>query len=196
MPRCSHRGPASWNARKNWSSKALRWILSAPLPHLNYSGLLNRMGRYSDAMVMARKALELTPGMHGAVVNLCEAQLLSEMPNEALDCASDIPLRPHRLEVNALVQHTLGNTVARDEQLQLLIDEVASERAFLIARVYAWSGNNDAAFDWLARAVAEEQNILGLKSDRMFHGLYDDPRWQGLLFELGLTDEQLARYRL
>lgn len=59
-----------------------------------------------------------------------------------------------------------------------------------IARIYAGLGQNEQAFVWLERAIAERDTNLtmpGLKVDAQLDSLHSDPRFQDLLRQMGLT---------
>ena len=168
----------------------------SPVIHLNYAGLLNRLGRPTDAMQSANKALELRPGMLGAVVNLCEAYLLAEKPADAETCAEDIPRRIYELTVKTFSHSSQGQGEEAKDTQSTLIDEFSRVGGMQVARTFAWGGDTDNAFEWLERSIAEKQNISGLKTDPMFSSLHDDPRWNALLESLGWSDEQLEDYRL
>ena len=168
----------------------------SPVVHLNLSGLLNRMGRYADAIEAAHRALELNPGMESAMVNRCESLLLSERADRALECAQQITNELHRLKLSALAHRSLGAIEESDRALAELTAQFGNDEAFEIAKVHAWRDEFDAAFAMLDLAIAEEQNILGIRTEPVLRALHDDPRWNDLMSELGLADEQLASARL
>jgi len=63
-----------------------------------------------------------------------------------------------------------------------------------IAMVYAWSGDKDAAFQWLDKEI-DVNGTYGwtqIPEDLRFRNLRDDPRWQVLLTRVGVSDDQLA----
>jgi len=66
-----------------------------------------------------------------------------------------------------------------------------------IAHVYAWTGNPDAAFEWLDKAVAiDEEGISSSRQTMLLNPLHQDPRWQAYLEKLGISDAQLADINL
>ena len=67
----------------------------------------------------------------------------------------------------------------------------ADSRAFYIATVYAWCGDSESAFTWLDRAVESGQRTLGIRTEPMLKSLQADPRWEALLFRVGLADSQV-----
>ncbi|MEJ2522379.1 MAG: hypothetical protein P8080_05795 [Gammaproteobacteria bacterium] len=64
-----------------------------------------------------------------------------------------------------------------------------------IAEIYAWTGDNDAAFDWLERALEKEGPNRFLHISPLYRNLHDDPRWLPLLERIGQAPAQLAAVR-
>jgi hypothetical protein len=64
-----------------------------------------------------------------------------------------------------------------------------------IAEIYAWTGNRDAAFEWLNRALEEEGPMRYLHLEPLYRNLHDDPRWLPLLEGIGQAPDQLAAVR-
>ena len=168
----------------------------SPVIHLNYASLLNRMGRHAESIESGRKALELRPGMLLATVNLCQALLLSEQAEEALACADDVASDLYRDFLLAMANASLGRQDAANVALDRLIADYAVDGSLTIARVYAWMNRPDDAFEWIGRRISVGGSVMGLKTDRVFHSLHNDPRWDDMMRELGLADEQLVEFRL
>ncbi len=160
--------------------------------YINLADQLSRAGRNTDAVTAAQTALELTPDNITARINLALAYVLAEQPERALEAVADLDHPFFRLYVHALVYRNLGETTRATAALQMMIDDYGDSRAFYVAQVYAWRNEVDAAFDWLARAVDEEQPTLGIRTEPMLQTLHADPRWQPLLARVGLSDEQVA----
>jgi TolB-like protein len=160
--------------------------------YINLADQLSRAGRNTDAVTAAQTALELTPDSITARINLALAYVLAEQPERALEAVADLDHPFFRLYVHALVYRNLGETTRATAALQMMIDDYGDSRAFYVAQVYAWRNDVDAAFDWLARAVDEEQPTLGIRTEPMLQTLHADPRWQPLLARVGLSDEQVA----
>ena len=63
-----------------------------------------------------------------------------------------------------------------------------------IARVYAWTGDSDAAFLWLEEMVRQEgPTSAALARTDLYAKLQPDPRMQEFLERNGSTDEDLAK---
>ena len=54
------------------------------------------------------------------------------------------------------------------------------------ARIYAYLGEKDEAFEWLEKAFEERADLRGLKVSPDFDPLRDDPRFQDLLRRMNL----------
>ena len=66
----------------------------------------------------------------------------------------------------------------------------------MIAQVYAWIGDRDAAFEWLDRAMAVDGwGPMDLHLHPLYASLHDDARWLPLLARTGRSPEELARIR-
>ncbi|MGI9262383.1 MAG: tetratricopeptide repeat protein [Woeseiaceae bacterium] len=168
----------------------------SPVTHLNYSSLLNRMGRHVESIDEAMKSLELRPGSFAATVNLCQAYILSEQSEEALVCADDIPSDQYRSFIRALANHSLGRADDTETEINALMRQDQDDASLLLARIYAWMGQSDHAFEWLERRIVSGGSIMGVKTDPSFRSLHSDQRWEDTMRALGLADDQVAEFRL
>ena len=67
-----------------------------------------------------------------------------------------------------------------------------------IARIAAWTGQNDLAFEYLERAIGKEgpQIMQSVKrGGDLYEPIMSDPRWQALLDRYGIADEDLSHIR-
>ena len=105
---------------------------------------------------------------------------------------------------NRMALHDLG----RSNESRLLIDDFISladgNAHWGVARLYAWTGNADAAFDALDRAATGMQrwvegrqvrwNLQGIARaarDPVFQRLHEDARWQDFILRNGIAEQQL-----
>lgn len=88
----------------------------------------------------------------------------------------------------ALALHDLGRQSEFEAEFQSMLQAPVPPRE-PIARVYAWTGQNDLAFEWLERMVeqAGPQSIRLVKTD-LYSRLMADPRWQQFLQKYGQED--------
>jgi hypothetical protein len=114
---------------------------------------------------------------------------------EAMAALAEMQAEPddwNRLVGLALAEHTLGRHAASDSALHALIAQYRRDWAIDIAMVYAWRLEGNRAFEWLDRAVADQDWTAWMINEPMFAPLHDDPRWVPLLRKHGMAPEQLA----
>ena len=92
-----------------------------------------------------------------------------------------------------MVYHTLGRKADSDAALAELTKKYAADWAYNIAYVLAWRNERDRAFEWLDKAVTQQDPGLSeIAIDPLFANLHDDPRWLPFLRKIGKAPEQLA----
>ena len=165
------------------------------IAYANLSDHLGHAGRPADAVEAARKAIELAPGNSIAKVNLAGAYLLGEQPEMAIEVAEQFDWAFYELFIHALAYDDLGRFEESDDALVMMTEQYADDYAFRIAAVHAWRNDIDTAFDWLYRALDEDQPTRGIKTDPFLKNLHDDARWNPLLTSFGLSDKQVAAIR-
>jgi tetratricopeptide (TPR) repeat protein len=155
------------------------------------------MSRYENDAASAapyfERALALEPGNVSVIGNVA-AYLFSL---GKLD--ESIALRSYQVArdpANSSVHNSLGvqNYIAGrlDEAIDALIVAHANDSAWIIAMVYAWRGETDRAFEWLDKAMANQEAIVETVHFPLFATLHDDALWLPLLRRLGQAPEQLA----
>jgi thioredoxin-like negative regulator of GroEL len=89
----------------------------------------------------------------------------------------------------AMVEYTGGHDKQSQAALKDLIAKNAGNMAYQVADVYAWRGEKDKAFEWLARAYQQRDSGLnGIAWDPLLASLKDDSRYGKLLTMLELSD--------
>ena len=90
----------------------------------------------------------------------------------------------------------IGRRAESDAALAALKAGHALDAAYNIASVHATRGETDAAFEWLERAIVNQDSGL---SDVAFEpalgSLHADPRWLPLLTRIGKSPAQLKAVR-
>ncbi|MGD8495118.1 MAG: tetratricopeptide repeat protein [Gemmatimonadales bacterium] len=165
-----------------------------PVDWLGYSHLSGSylsLGQPEEAVRAAQTARDLDPTAGGPHLLLCEALLAANRPRDALAAIEAEPLEPLRLFGLTRTYAALGQEEAADAALSALIDRHAAGWSYQIAVLQAYRGERDRAFDWLNRAVEnEDAGLAELQPD--FAPLRDDPRWSAFLERIGRTPERLA----
>ncbi|MFO7589150.1 MAG: hypothetical protein R6X22_13975 [Gemmatimonadota bacterium] len=158
---------------------------------LNY----RNAGRWDEAIAEHRLALDLAPDNLGQHHGIALSLLGRGEPEAALAENEKEPDEGWRLLGRVAAYHSLGRKAESDVALSELIAKYEQEMAYNIAGAYAWRGEPDRAFEWLAKAV--EYGDPGLSEIPLdvqwLSSLHDDPRWIPFLESIGKSPEQLAR---
>lgn len=155
-----------------------------------------QMGDYTSARAVLGDGLSLDPQWQWGQLQLGRSFLLAGEPAAAFEIMSELGLvGPERLVPGYLeVLHDLG----RNEEFETLLPqfiEFHEENGFdlIIAQLYAWIGNKDEAFRWLDKHNREMTwGIRWHLTQPWYRKLYGDPRWQALLQQYQMTDEDFA----
>jgi tetratricopeptide (TPR) repeat protein len=162
------------------------------LGHFNLGGSYLYAGRYDDAIAAFRAALQLSPTRIGGHFQLGIAQLLAGDAALALASAEREPLEVLRLLGLVMAQHALGERDAADRLQAELIEKHEQDAAYNIAYVMAYRGDPDAAFRYLAAAVAYgDPGLADIAAEPLFDNLRSDPRWLPFLESIGKAPHQL-----
>lgn len=87
----------------------------------------------------------------------------------------------------AIAQHELGHVQEAQQAVDALTAKHAQVAPYGIARVHAWRGEYDLAFQWLERAYARHDRALrDVKVDPLLRKLHGDPRYTELLRKMSL----------
>jgi len=133
------------------------------------------------------RSLEINPQQIYAPGLLAAIDLLEGNPSEALARSQRSMLGPFQLVDAAMALHDLGRQSEAAAALQELIAKYSFGAAVQIADVYAWRGDKDRAFEWLARARAQnDSGLIYVKYDPLLRKLRDDPRFEQWLRESNL----------
>jgi TolB-like protein/tetratricopeptide (TPR) repeat protein len=159
--------------------------------HTNLAHAFLSAGNFNDALASYRYALEMNSDRVGAHYNVGVAHLLMGEPSSALLAFGQESDKDYRTKGMAMAMHTLGDEAGYDKALEQLLDRLGDSWPLDVAEVNAWAGDADGAFDWLAKEMEASGHLVGISSDRIFVSLHDDPRWQPLLAESGISTEQL-----
>ncbi len=153
----------------------------------NLGWLYNATGELGLAREALQRSLALQPQQAFAHFNLGNASLLQGRPAGALEDFERSTSEPLRLLGTALAQHDLGHRMESQQALDTLIAKFGTSASYRIARVYAWRGEADRAFEWLERAYARRtMRLLDVKFDPLLRKLRVDPRYAELLRRMNL----------
>ena len=159
----------------------------SPSPWTALSWLYLASGQVALARHTALRSLELLPEQESAVLFLAYADLLDGKPAAALETMKRAKEPIFQRQFAALAGHEAGQPQEAEEALAWLVRDHGHDAPFQIASVYAWRGEADRAFEWLDRAVADNDGGLGdVKLDPLLAKIRPDPRFRALLARLSL----------
>jgi serine/threonine-protein kinase len=145
-------------------------------------------GQLGPARKAVERALKISPDHSQLRGDLAILDLLEGNPQSAMHRFDGLPSASlGRLAGVAMAQHDLGHPSESQQALNLLTAKYSRTSPFSIAMVYAWRGEKDHAFEWLERAYAQPDPVLGImKTTPFLRKLHDDPRWAELLKKMNL----------
>jgi TolB-like protein/DNA-binding winged helix-turn-helix (wHTH) protein len=143
--------------------------------------------QYGLADQALHTAIDIEPDASYGWGSVGTLQLLEGKPGLALTSFNRLRFEVLRLRGVAMAEYSLGHASASKQAVDALIAHHADVDAYQIAQVYAWCGENDAAFSWLHRAYRQHDGGLGhLKYDPLLEHVRADPRFGELLREMNL----------
>lgn len=143
--------------------------------------------RYDEAATAFRKALSLNPERPRAHYYLGRVLLAQGEPQAALAEMRKEPVAVYQVTGLAMVYHAIENREASRQALAELINNWGETGAFQIAEVYAFLGENDAAFEWLQKAYeTHDFGLAVLLGNPVFAKLTSDARYASFVEKLGL----------
>jgi len=143
----------------------------------------------AQARQLYEKALVIAPQYDRALFNLGELELLENQPERALVLFRRTALEPFRLEGEAKAEYSLGHVDVSEQLLEQYIAKYGKDGPNFVARIYAWRGEKDRAFEWLERAYeARDDGLPWLKFDPGIRNLRGDPRYNALLRKMNLPE--------
>ena len=154
--------------------------------------LYREVGRLEEAEAAVRSLQVLAPDWD---VKFSQAKtlLFKGEAQAALDLIAEQEGNPQVLSARAMALHDLGRQAEFEAAFAELREQGAKDHPDEIARVYAWTGEADAAFEWLVKATPPNRiDAMRYLREQSFAKLHTDPRWHALLERLGLAPEQLA----
>lgn len=168
---------------------SLRAIVRDPLnqgTHQNLALVLMHAGRLDDSEQKYRHVLELNEAYPGAHMRLGQIHLLRGDAEAALEI---IPRDSDPWWVDYGVALALSKTDRKADAQKALDDfiEQHPDGPVQVAKLYAFRGQIDNAFEWLETAYQQRDSGLHeILNDPFLLNLHDDPRWPAFLQKMGL----------
>jgi len=146
------------------------------------------VGKYEESAFVLRKVLAWHAPSEGYFWSVGRGWLLAGLPEKALDTFEQETSAGLRKMGVIMALHDLGRKNEFEERFAGL--RRAEPDAESIARIYAWVGNNDKAFEWLDRMVATNgPETLQHAQGEFYKKITSDPRWRVLRDKHGYHDE-------
>ncbi len=164
-----------------------------PAGHYNLGLAYRSAGHLNQAVASFRTSNSLSPGRLGAQYSIGRVLLMQGEPEAALAAFAEETDEEYRVKGTALALYELGRQAEYESAFLELRERWGEQWPSEIAHVYAWTGDADAAFEWLDRAVAQNEPGLNEQFQAEFYApVHDDPRWQAFREQTGTSEEQLA----
>jgi tetratricopeptide (TPR) repeat protein len=159
----------------------------------NLANRLTALGRYDEAEVALRKAIELQPQAAANHMYLAIIQVLRRSPAAAVEFAKQEIDPFWRTYAMALTRFANGDRPEADAALQKLIDENANEAGSQIATVYALRKEPDKMFEWLEHAWAtRDAGVTEMLANPFLRAYKDDPRFIAFAQKIGVMPKAAA----
>jgi TolB-like protein/Flp pilus assembly protein TadD len=148
-----------------------------------------RAGNFDDAVAAFRRAQALRPSYSNAHWNLGTALLLGGKAADALAEFEREPEEEDRIPGRALAYYTMGRTADADAALRKAEPLLIRFGGYTLAQLYAFRGERDQAFAWLARSYQQRETDCGaMKLDPLLKNLRSDPRYKAFLRKMNLPE--------
>jgi TolB-like protein/Tfp pilus assembly protein PilF len=148
-----------------------------------------RTGDYAEAEQSLRRSLQIAPHWGSGHYFLGEALMLQGQYVAALAEFKGETLEDGQLEGSAMVHFAAGRKAESDARLADAIRHNGTLWPSEIARVYAFRGEKDRAFEWLDRAYeARDEDLYFIKRDPLLKNLEGDPRYKAFLRKMNLPE--------
>jgi TolB-like protein/DNA-binding winged helix-turn-helix (wHTH) protein len=161
----------------------------------NLGVYLTAVGEWQEASAELEKARELSPTLARIDADIARVLILQQRYDEAFAAIERMPADPLREQALALAHRAPGQRDVADAALSRLVASQGAHDAdppieLMIAEVYAFRGEHDAALKWVARVLAPTDPEAGRRAGSLreemllspfLRVLHADARWNSLL---------------
>jgi TolB-like protein len=148
-----------------------------------------RSKRFAEAEESIRRALQIAPEWSSGHYFLGLALMLQGRNDAALTEFNKEKITDGRFEGSAMVHFAAGRKAESDAQLTAAVHNSATLWPSEIARIYAFRGESDRAFEWLTRAYdARDEDLYLIKGDPLLRNLKGDRRYGMFLRKMNLAE--------
>jgi serine/threonine-protein kinase len=155
----------------------------SPIINVNYAATLMAARRYPDSLAQFQKALELDPKFGPAHFKLSQLYaVMGRFADAVSEYQKTLPM-PGSWNADAKGFGSLFAAGLMDRR-----SKTGYEPESFIAIGFAVAGDRQQSFEWLAKAVENEDDQLGtVIRYPMFDGMRSDPRYADLMHRIGLS---------
>jgi TolB-like protein len=169
---------------------AIDWALALdplnPRTHRAAGAIAFASRRYADALIQARRALELNPKISNANASIGDSLMMLGNLAEARAAYLKEPSAMFRLRGLAALEHRAGNQPAAEKAFEQLASEVGDAAMYQQAEVMAQWGRTDEAMAKLRRAREIGDSGLSLTAtDPLLDPISKDQRFVTFVNDLG-----------
>jgi len=161
--------------------------------HFNLGLYYFYAGDWEAAVASIRAVLRLSPGYIAAHYEIGAALLMEGEAQAALEAFALEKDEEYRVKGRAMASYALGRQEDFESAMAELKAGWGGQWPSEVAQAYAITGDADATFEWLDKAVA--QNEAGLDHQFLipfYAPVHDDPRWASFLDRVGSSPAQRA----
>jgi adenylate cyclase len=152
--------------------------------------LLRKQGRHLEAAEKLENIRKWHNASSSVLWSLGVAWLVAGDPGKALAYFEQLPPSWGNLG-RLLALHDLGRSDEFETEFEKRVSDDSNPEG--IARIYAWTGQNDLAFEYLERMVDEDgPSSAALVDTDLYEPIKTDPRWQAFLERNGVSKEDLS----
>jgi tetratricopeptide (TPR) repeat protein len=150
---------------------------------------LRSMGRHREAAERLETILDWHVPTHSTYWSLGVSWLVAGEPEKALTYFDAMDQAPWENLGRLLALHDLGRNAEFERDFARYRDS-SSDNPESIARIYAWTGQKDEAFEWLERMVERKgSEYAGRVKTDLYSKLKEDPRWSAFLERNGASND-------
>ncbi len=144
-------------------------------------------GRFREAALAMEEMSHWQATIPGYYWKVGRGWLLAGEAEKALAAFDKELLEGNRELGQVMALHDLGRIDEFESRFSAMQDSAASKEA--IARIYAWVGDSDKAFEWLDKAIETDgPGFLGSINTSLYEKIKSDPRWRELRDRHGYID--------
>jgi TolB-like protein/Tfp pilus assembly protein PilF len=179
-----------WDEARQLAIEAIELDPLSPNAHmfLGWNVYLHT-GQLAEAEQSFHRGLQIAPKWGSGRYFLGEAMMLQGHIDEALAEYRKENVDDGRLEGLAMGLFVAGRKAESDLNLAEAIRRDGSSWPSEIARVYAFRGEKNLAFEWLDKAFdLRDEDLYTIKGDPLFKNLEGDPRYKAFLRRMNLPE--------